>query len=31
LFPNEKEVLLHTGETFKIIEISEKEHEGFKY
>ncbi|MFN9899750.1 MAG: hypothetical protein ACK55Z_13370 [bacterium] len=31
LFPNEQEVLLITGSKFRIIEISEKEHEGRKY
>jgi hypothetical protein len=31
LFPKEQEVLLLTGTSFEIIQISEKEHEGRKY
>ena len=31
LFPYEQEVLLYTGSTFKILEISEEEHQGRKY
>ncbi len=31
LFPYEQEVLLVTGSSFKIFEISEEEHQGCKY